>query len=108
MKVVRREFWKKRAAVYDCICIYRNICDRGWFFCGQKCRRCRTGSHQYAYPLVALIQAAGSGLGMAGAIQIAINKGKKDEQEERRYLGNAIILLAVAGIVLMAGLSLAI
>ena len=43
---------EKRAAVYDCICIYRSICDRGWFLCGQKCRRCRTGSHQYGLSAV--------------------------------------------------------
>ena len=37
---------------------------------------------------------------MAGAIQIAINKGKKDEETERRYLGNAFVLLLLAGILL--------
>lgn len=107
MKVVRREFWKNVLpsmiafaftgvyAIVDGFYVGRNVGDAG------------LAAINMAYPLVALIQAAGSGLGMAGAIQIAINKGKKDKQEERRYLGNAIILLAVAGIVLMAGLSLA-
>lgn len=65
------------------------------FFVGRNVGDAGLAAINMAYPLVALIQAAGSGLGMAGAIQIAINKGKKDEQEERRYLGNAIILLAV-------------
>ncbi len=107
MKVVRREFWKNvlpSMIAFAFTGIYAIV---DGFFVGRNVGDAGLAAINMAYPLVALIQAAGSGLGMAGAIQIAINKGKKDEQEERRYLGNAIILLAVAGIVLMAGLSLA-
>ena len=61
---------------------------RSWmvFFVGRNVGDAGLAAINMAYPLVALIQAAGLGLGMAGAIQIAINKGKKDEQEDgERY-----------------------
>ena len=70
------------------------------FFVGRNVGDAGLAAINVAYPLVALIQAAGTGLGMAGAIQIAINKGKKDEETERRYLGNAFVLLLLAGILL--------
>lgn len=70
------------------------------FFVGRNVGDVGLAAINVAYPLVALIQAAGTGLGMAGAIQIAINKGKKDEETERRYLGNAFVLLLLAGILL--------
>ena len=107
MKVVRREFWKNVLPSMIAFAFTGVYAIVDGFFVGRNVGDAGLAAINMAYPLVALIQAAGLGLGMAGAIQIAINKGKKDEQEERRYLGNAIILLAVAGIVLMAGLSLA-
>lgn len=107
MKVVRREFWKNVLPSMIAFAFTGVYAIVDGFFVGRNVGDAGLAAINMAYPLVALIQAAGSGLGMAGAIQIAINKGKKDKQEERRYLGNAIILLAVAGIVLMAGLSLA-
>ena len=70
------------------------------FFVGRNVGDAGLAAINVAYPLVALIQAAGTGLGMAGAIQIAINKGKGDEGTERRYLGNAFVLLLLAGILL--------
>jgi len=50
------------------------------FFVGRNVGDAGLAAINMAYPLVALIQAAGSGLGMAGAIQVAINKGKMSKK----------------------------
>lgn len=72
------------------------------FFVGRNIGDAGLAGINIAYPLVALMQAAGTGLGMAGAVQIAINKGKGDVQKEKTYLGNTIILLFITGILITA------
>lgn len=49
-----------------------------------------------AYPITALIQAAGTGIGMGGAIRIAISAGRGDEKRGREYLGSTVLLLIFA------------
>lgn len=104
MTSVRKEFWKNVLPSMIAFAFTGVYAIVDGFFVGRNVGDAGLAAINMAYPLVALIQATGSGLGMAGAIQIAINKGKKDEQKERLYLGNAVILLILAGIVLMAGL----
>ncbi|MDO4765127.1 MAG: MATE family efflux transporter [Eubacteriales bacterium] len=53
------------------------------------------------YPIAALIQALGTGIGMAGGIWISIKRGKKDSNEEPVYLGNSLFLLFSSSILLM-------
>lgn len=72
------------------------------FFVGRNIGDAGLAGINIAYPLVALMQAAGTGLGMAGAVQIAINKGKNDHEKEKRYLGNTLVLLLMAGIFITA------
>ena len=74
------------------------------FFVGRNVGDAGLAAINVAYPLVSLIQAAGTGIGMAGAIQIAINKGKGDEEAEKQYLGNAFVLLLAAGVLLTVSL----
>ena len=46
-----------------------------------------------AYPLTAFLQAVGTGIGMGGAIEYAINAGNQNENRGRQYMGMAILLL---------------
>lgn len=104
MHSVRREFFKNvlpSMIAFAFTGVY-SIVDG--FFVGRNVGDAGLAGINVAYPLVSLIQATGTGLGMAGAIQIAINKGKGDEEAERRYLGNAFVLLLAAGVLLTAAL----
>lgn len=106
MIYVGKEFWKNvlpSMVAFAFTGIYAIV---DGFFVGRNVGDAGLAAINVAYPLVALIQAAGSGLGMAGAIQIAVNKGKKDEEKEKSYLGNTLLLLVLAGIILTLGLSL--
>ena len=67
MKVVRREFWKNvlpSMIAFAFTGIYAIV---DGFFVGRNVGDAGLAAINMAYPLVALIQAAGSGLGMAGA-----------------------------------------
>lgn len=46
-----------------------------------------------AYPLTAFLQAVGTGVGMGGAIEYAINARNQNENRGRQYMGMAILLL---------------
>ncbi len=54
-----------------------------------------------AYPLTAFLQAAGTGIGMGGAIQYAIQTGGGREEEGRQYFGASVALLLAASALLM-------
>ncbi|MGO0861877.1 MATE family efflux transporter, partial [Clostridioides difficile] len=56
----------------------------GWFV-GRNIGDAGLAAINIAYPLTALIQAIGTGIGMGGAIQIAICLGRGDE-DENKYL----------------------
>ncbi len=70
------------------------------FFVGRSLGDAGLASINIAYPLQALIQATGAGIGMAGAIGLAISVGKKDKQAEKEYQGNTLILLLMASVIL--------
>nr|UWI49569.1 MATE family efflux transporter [Clostridioides difficile] len=69
----------------------------GWFV-GRNIGDAGLAAINIAYPLTALIQAIGTGIGMGGAIQIAICLGRGDE-DENKYLGNTIFILLLACII---------
>lgn len=75
----------------------------GWFV-GQQSGDGGLAAINIAYPLTALIQATATGIGMGGAVQISIAIGKGEKQKERKYLGNTLLLLGAACILLTAGL----
>lgn len=74
------------------------------FFVGQNVGDAGLAAINIAYPLAALIQSIGTGIGMGGAIQISISRGKGDTVQEHRFLGNTLTLLLVTGAVLMGAL----
>lgn len=81
-------------SIVDGLFIGRNIGDAG------------LSAINFAYPLVVLIQATGTGIGLGGAVGMSISFGKKDIQSEKKYLGSTLTLLAIACLVLTAFLLL--
>lgn len=71
------------------------------FFVGQYLGDAGLAAINLAYPMTALLQAVGTGLGMGGAIHMAIAHGRGDPAAEERYLGNTVALLAVSCVLLM-------
>lgn len=104
--MIRKEFWHNvlPAMVAFAFSGIYSIVDG--MFIGRSVGDAGLAAINIAYPITALIQAAGTGLGMAGAIGRSISQGRSDSQEERRYLGNTVTLLLIAGAVLTAVLLL--
>lgn len=55
-----------------------------------------------AYPIVAVLQAAGTGIGMGGAVYDSISRAEKKEQQAKAYMAGALWLLLAASIILTA------
>ena len=55
-----------------------------------------------AYPIVALIQAIGTGIGMGGAIHYSISNAEGDKKQSRLYIAGSMWLMAIAGILMTA------
>ena len=53
-----------------------------------------------AYPIVAVIQALGTGLGMGGAIYYSICKAKKKDAQAGEYTAGAMWLLLISSVIL--------
>ncbi|WP_282923934.1 MATE family efflux transporter [Mediterraneibacter massiliensis] len=64
------------------------------FFIGQNIGDHGIAAVNIAYPITALIQAIGTGIGMGGAIWVAISLGESDNKKKNVYLGNTFVLLA--------------
>lgn len=71
----------------------------GWFV-GRNIGDAGLAAINIAYPLTALLQAAGTGVGMGGAILIGISIGRGDEEKQRGYLGHTLRLLAAVWVLL--------
>ncbi len=76
------------------------------FFIGQKLGDAGLASVTIGYPLAVLIQAVGTGLGLAGAIRYTVYgaQGKKHDQEEC-YTAAVILLLLVSAVLTAAFLA---
>ena len=72
------------------------------FFVGQNVGDVGLAGIGIAYPMTAIIQAVGTGIGMGGAVHIATCLGRGDAEGARRYLGNTLTLLLLGGILVMA------
>lgn len=95
--MIHRAFWRNvlpSMIAFACSGIY-SIVDG--MFVGQGVGDAGLAAINIAYPITALVQALGTGLGMAAAVVLSICIGRGDEQEERRSLGNAFLLLLMAG-----------
>ena len=72
------------------------------FFVGNALGDNALAAVNLAFPLTAFLQAAGTGLGMAGAIRYAVCTGGEDLPGRRRALGTGLTLLGAAGVLLTA------
>ncbi len=54
------------------------------------------------FPIAAFIQAAGTGIGLSGAIRFTILRGKKAQGEDKKCFSSTVLLLALASILLTA------
>ena len=68
------------------------------FFVGNALGDDALAAINIAYPLTAFLQAAGTGIGMGGAIQYAISTGRKEYEKARQSFGISLILLAFFGL----------
>ena len=70
------------------------------FFVGNSIGDLGLSAVNIAYPIVAVIQALGTGIGMGGAIYYSINKAEKKEAEAKVYTVGALWLLIISSIIL--------
>lgn len=72
------------------------------FFVGQNIGDLGLAGINIAFPMVAFIQAIGTGIGMGGAIQISTDKGRGSKDSEDKTFGNTLVLLLLSGILMTA------
>lgn len=70
------------------------------FFVGNSIGDLGLSAVNIAYPIVAVIQAVGTGIGMGGAIYYSINKAEKKDAEARTYTAGALWLLIILSLAL--------
>ena len=57
-----------------------------------------------AFPLVALVMAVGTGIGMGGGVISSIARGAGDDAKSRRAVGTTFLMLIIAAVPIMAAL----
>lgn len=70
------------------------------FFIGNSLGDSGLAAINLAYPIAALIQALGTGIGLTGAIRFSILKAQGKKKEERQYFSSTLLLLAVASVII--------
>ena len=70
------------------------------YFVGNSVGDAGLSAINVAYPVVALIQAVGTGFGMGGAVYYSISRAEKNDKEARYFVAGALWLLVVSSIVL--------
>ncbi len=70
------------------------------FFVGNSIGDLGLSAVNIAYPIVAVIQALGTGIGMGGAIYYSINKAEKKEQKAKEFTAGALWMLMLSGVLL--------
>lgn len=70
------------------------------FFVGNSIGDMGLSAVNIAYPIVAVIQALGTGIGMGGAIYYSIYKAEKKEAEAKQFTAGAVWLLIISSILL--------
>ncbi len=68
------------------------------FFVGNSLGDVGISAVNIAYPIVAVIQALGTGIGMGGAIYYAIHKAGKNEKRASEFAAGALWLMAIASV----------
>lgn len=69
------------------------------FFVGNSLGDVGLSAINLAYPVAALIQALGTGIGLAGAIRYTIFKAQGKTEDEQKCFGGSILLLLIVGII---------
>ncbi len=69
------------------------------FFIGNSLGDPGLAAINLAYPIAALIQALGTGIGLTGAIRFSIFKAQGKKKEERQYFSSTILLLAITSVI---------
>lgn len=72
------------------------------FFVGNSLGDIGLSAVNIAYPIAAVIQAIGTGIGMGGAIYYSIHKAEKKEKEARMFTAGAIWLMLASIVILTA------
>ena len=67
------------------------------FFVGNALGDNALAAINIAYPMTALLQAAGTGVGLGGAIEYAICMGAKDQVRGKQYFGMSLLVLLGTG-----------
>lgn len=75
------------------------------FFIGNSIGDSGLSAVNIAYPIVAVIQALGTGIGMGGAIYYSISKAEKKEAEAQRFMAGALWSLLIASVILTIAIS---
>ena len=70
------------------------------FFVGNSIGDLGLSAVNIAYPVVAVIQALGTGIGMGGAIYYSIYKAEKKEAHAREFIAGALWVLMIASVLL--------
>lgn len=70
------------------------------FFVGNSLGDIGLSAVNIAYPIVAFIQAVGTGLGMGGAIYFSIYRAEKKEHEARMFTAGALWLMLISSVIL--------
>ena len=60
------------------------------FFVGNSIGDAGLSAINIAYPITAVLQAVGTGIGMGGAVKYSILKAEGNEKELNRYIGNML------------------
>ena len=76
------------------------------FFVGNSIGDVGLSAINIAYPITAVLQATGTGIGMGGAVKYSILKAEGKEKKAREYIAGAIWLMIFLSIVLTGTLSL--
>ena len=63
------------------------------FFVGNSLGDNALAAINIAYPLTAFIQAAGTGIGMGGAVMFAIHNGSGDYSRSRKFFGISVHII---------------
>ena len=70
------------------------------FFVGNELGDNALAAVNMAYPLTALIQAMGTGIGMGGAIMYTITANSSSPENKKKYFGASLILLGIFSVLL--------
>lgn len=68
------------------------------FFVGNSIGDIGLSAINVAYPVVTLMQATGSGIGMGGAVLYAVSKAKGEKEEADAYAGGTMVFLLAASV----------